>query len=284
MTARVDRITIYCEVCATPRLIVPSQVGRSRYCSKPCAHVGQGRRRRVWNKGLTAATDPTVKVVSDAVSAFYKANPEHRRGVNHHMYGKKHTPESIAKMSAATKKQVVTPGMRRGLEIGRQWCKGLTAKTSPSLARRGKAVSLRLKGSKHPSHSAHMKKFYEKHPEKHPNRLLAQKGHETDIERLMREALGTVGLEFVTQFHIGRFWADFAIPSAHLIIEVDGAYWHDEAHDRQRDAWLTKHGWRVLRFTGKAINRDPTACAEHVRTYLELSGVRCSPTGKEPPP
>jgi len=54
---------------------------------------------------------------------------------------------------------------------------------------------------------------------------------------------------------IGPYFADFACPSARLIIEVDG-HTHDDdeaqARDRERQSWLERLGWTVLRFRDEA--------------------------------
>jgi very-short-patch-repair endonuclease len=95
-----------------------------------------------------------------------------------------------------------------------------------------------------------MVQYYEQNPEKHPNKILSAKGHETGIEREMRKALSALNVPFQPQLRIGRYFVDFAIPSKMIAIEVDGAYWHkDAAKDQRREADITARGWRVLRFS-----------------------------------
>ena len=56
---------------------------------------------------------------------------------------------------------------------------------------------------------------------------------------------------FRRQHTVGPFIADFACIEARLIIELDGDQ-HGRGlaptRDRQRDAYLEAHGWRVMRF------------------------------------
>lgn len=40
------------------------------------------------------------------------------------------------------------------------------------------------------------------------------------------------------------------------------------ASDRRRDAFMRARGWHVLRFTGRAIRRDPLSCAADVRDLM----------------
>lgn len=62
------------------------------------------------------------------------------------------------------------------------------------------------------------------------------------------------GLRFRRQHPIGYYIADFCCPSKKLIIELDGKY-HEtiRQEDKERDDYLQKHGFRVLRFTNDHI-------------------------------
>lgn len=56
------------------------------------------------------------------------------------------------------------------------------------------------------------------------------------------------------QHPVGAFIADFAIPKAQLVVEVDGAIHEVEAvsaRDEGRQAELEALGWTVLRFTAE---------------------------------
>lgn len=85
----------------------------------------------------------------------------------------------------------------------------------------------------------------------------------------------SVSVEFYVcpQQRIGRYTADFVIGSwlrqelrADLIVECDGHEWHEKtkeqaAHDKARDRALQALGYRVYRFTGSEIYRDPVSVA-----------------------
>ena len=60
------------------------------------------------------------------------------------------------------------------------------------------------------------------------------------------------GFKFRRQDVIGYYIADFACPSANLIVEVDGDT-HDEAKDSLRDDKLAEFGFRVLRVTNADV-------------------------------
>lgn len=57
-------------------------------------------------------------------------------------------------------------------------------------------------------------------------------------------------IKFRRQHPIGIYIADFAVVSARLVIEVDGATHSSDAectYDKARETYLRKRGWRVLR-------------------------------------
>ena len=65
------------------------------------------------------------------------------------------------------------------------------------------------------------------------------------------------GLHFRRQQVIDGFIADFYCRAARLIVECDGAvHQHQVEYDRERDAVLSTHNLRVLRFTNDSIKND----------------------------
>ncbi len=73
----------------------------------------------------------------------------------------------------------------------------------------------------------------------------------TDAEKKLWYALRDRRFEnfkFRRQVPIGKYIADFVCQDCKLIVEVDGSQHEGSEHDRERDAWLTSVGYRVLRF------------------------------------
>ena len=65
-----------------------------------------------------------------------------------------------------------------------------------------------------------------------------------------------LGVKLRRQLPIGPFVADFACVEAHLIVELDAEpHGTPERQDRdgERDCWLTRQGWRVLRFPNDVV-------------------------------
>ncbi len=102
------------------------------------------------------------------------------------------------------------------------------------------------------------------------------------LEEAFARLLASAGVEGVA-FHFRPPWfdgvrgvVDAAIPSARLVIELDGRRWHstraDFQRDRDRDRRAAEHGWRVLRFTHGDVMRRPQAVIDSI-----LAALACSP-------
>jgi very-short-patch-repair endonuclease len=69
---------------------------------------------------------------------------------------------------------------------------------------------------------------------------------------LRGSALG--GHKFRRQQRLGSFVADFACQSARLVVEVDGdSHAAQIDYDARRTEYLTREGYRVLRFTNRDV-------------------------------
>lgn len=81
---------------------------------------------------------------------------------------------------------------------------------------------------------------------------------ESPIERRLLRAIWSLNIDPVSQYSFGPYRLDFALPWLKLAIEADGKDFHtlphQIAHDKKRDNYLKRHGWKTLRFTGKQIN------------------------------
>ena len=71
---------------------------------------------------------------------------------------------------------------------------------------------------------------------------------------------------------IGPYAVDFLWPAQRLLVETDDASHRRSStyeSDRDRDAYLEDHGYRVRRFTWRKIEREPAEVARQMRTLLE---------------
>ncbi|MDH2387103.1 endonuclease domain-containing protein [Bradyrhizobium sp. CER78] len=98
--------------------------------------------------------------------------------------------------------------------------------------------------------------------------------HERILWRALRD-LPTDGSHFRRQAPIGPYIVDFFCPAKRLVIELDGGHHNEDktaTHDRERQQWLEKEGYRVIRFWNSVITADLSAVLE--RIYVELYGTR----------
>jgi very-short-patch-repair endonuclease len=97
--------------------------------------------------------------------------------------------------------------------------------------------------------------------------------HPSEAEAALWRLLsgGQLGASFRRQLVLGGAIADFACPSARLVVEVDGAT-HGLASarraDARRDRKLAALGWRVLRVSAAELRSEPHTVVARVREAL----------------
>jgi very-short-patch-repair endonuclease len=67
------------------------------------------------------------------------------------------------------------------------------------------------------------------------------------------------GFKVLRQHPIGPYSADFYVPGARLVIEVDGSahdYGDRPARDTARDLYMKERGYRVLRITARDVMKN----------------------------
>ena len=72
---------------------------------------------------------------------------------------------------------------------------------------------------------------------------------------------------------IGDYIVDFLIPSAKLIIEVDGSQHYEEKTkvlDAERDQWLSLQGYSVARYTNNDIYTNLSGVAEDIMMKIGM--------------
>lgn len=79
------------------------------------------------------------------------------------------------------------------------------------------------------------------------------------LEEKMERALNLTGIKFEREIKFKRFHVDFFIRERKVVIECDGEHWHlnpkNQERDKRKDRLLKKLGYKVLRFSGKIINK-----------------------------
>ncbi|MCM3032819.1 endonuclease domain-containing protein [Niallia sp. MER 6] len=103
---------------------------------------------------------------------------------------------------------------------------------------------------------------------------------ESPIERRLYDALVFNGYDVSTQVHCGSYRIDIALISYRLAIECDGKQWHSspeqKAHDRRKNRYLQKNGWKVLRFSGRQINGQLPKVLTRIKkeTYSSIDDIK----------
>lgn len=103
------------------------------------------------------------------------------------------------------------------------------------------------------------KHLYQLHPEKHPNRRLANnKSRMSYPEALVYEELTKLKIDFEHQKAVLGFFVDFHLIDKKIFLEVDGAYWHDPEKDRVRDNLLQKEypDIKIVRIQAKNVLKN----------------------------
>ena len=88
-------------------------------------------------------------------------------------------------------------------------------------------------------------------------------------QHLRRNAIK--GGRFRRQHPIGPFIADFACAPLRLVIEVDGATHASDReldHDRRRDLFLRRQGWRVVRIRNDDIRTNLDRVLEMIASLV----------------
>jgi len=127
---------------------------------------------------------------------------------------------------------------------------GRTQKEGASLVSKREDIKLLRKNYWTPENrlkqSERKKKLYFEHPEKHPNRKLANNLKLTYPERLAYNYLKEANIDFKIQQRIDVYWADFVIDGK-LVIEIDGKIWHsDIEYEKKRDEIITSNGYTII--------------------------------------
>ena len=77
-------------------------------------------------------------------------------------------------------------------------------------------------------------------------------------------------LKFKRQAPIGPYVVDFVCLEYRLIVEVDGGQHAENLSDRRRDAWLTREGYRVLRFWNNDVLKRTDAVLGEIARAVAL--------------
>lgn len=102
----------------------------------------------------------------------------------------------------------------------------------------------------------------------------ASRRHPTQAESVFWERVRNkrLGQRFRRQHIIGEYIADFVCLPLRLIVEIDGPYHADgeaRAHDEQRTQYLTRLGYKVIRFTNDQVICNTDQVISTLQTIMQ---------------
>lgn len=93
---------------------------------------------------------------------------------------------------------------------------------------------------------------------------------ESGTEQALRLALGETEIPFKQEVPAGRYRIDFLV--GRLAVEVDSEFWHSlpgaAERDQRKDAYLTAHGYHVLRIPEEAVRSNIAAVLTAIKGGL----------------
>jgi len=108
----------------------------------------------------------------------------------------------------------------------------------------------------------------------------------TDAERKLWFALKDrrfAAFKFRRQVPVGPYIADFLCFQARLIVEVDGGQHADSIRDVERDKWLARNEFRVLRFWNNDVLQNLEGVLTSLATELNNTPHPSSRLRETPP-
>jgi len=93
-----------------------------------------------------------------------------------------------------------------------------------------------------------------------------QQGRPSSLEVRVADALRQRGESFFAQMPLGPWTVDFFLPRLGLVLECDGDYWHArpevQKRDRQKDGWMRRNNYPLVRIRESAIRHDVARALE----------------------
>ena len=79
------------------------------------------------------------------------------------------------------------------------------------------------------------------------------------------------GFKFRRQAQIGNYIVDFVCFENKLVIEVDGGQHASKLNDKERERWLKKRGFKVIRFWNNDVLKDIESVLRSVWEEISIS-------------
>jgi very-short-patch-repair endonuclease len=247
-----------CETCSRVFQVEPYQTS-ARFCSRPCQAVGhskemikpQDRRCEFCHKHFVVAPSNVKKYCSREC-----ASKAHGAKVS----GTRPSTVYVSKICS-----VCNSSFSARATLRQTFCSRVCANIS---YQRRITLSCQIC---HKSFTVRAKRANQKYCSR-ACRTIGIGKTESYIEKAFAIALTSIEVSCCSQYSLGPYTIDFAIPEMQIAIECDGDYWHSQPasilRDKRKDRYLLNRGWRVLHFSETEINIDIDRCLSLVMQTL----------------
>ena len=112
------------------------------------------------------------------------------------------------------------------------------------------------------------------------NAKMLRKNMTKEERHLWYDFLKSLPMTFHRQKVIGEYIVDFYCASAKLVIELDGSQHYErvgQEKDKQRDAFLSGLGIRVLRYSNLDVNQSFESVCEDILCRISTSSTASGP-------
>lgn len=159
------------------------------------------------------------------------------------------------------------------------WNKGLTKENNEIMQQIAKHCSETLKGKPGHKHTEETKKKLSEIRKKQiaendgiwwNSRSKCKRSYAEEwTKRLLENEFKRT--DFVEEYHIGKWFLDFAWPAYKLYIEIDGEQheWPErKKNDEEKDRFCLSEGWKGLRIKWKEICNDTQNAIKRIKDFL----------------
>lgn len=104
------------------------------------------------------------------------------------------------------------------------------------------------------------------------------RSHRSPIQIRLYDALKQAGYKVKAEYETCGYQVDLVIKKYRIAIECDGKEFHStpeqKKRDRKKTAVLKKHGWHVIRFSGRQIHHQIQDCVDRVHEMVLMKKKR----------
>lgn len=159
------------------------------------------------------------------------------------------------------------------------WNKGLTKETSVIMQNMAKNISVTMKGREGHKHTEETKRRISEIRKQQiannggiwwSSRSKCKRSYAEEWTKRVLEN-ESVDIEFKEEYHIGKWFLDFAWPDRKIGLEIDGEQheWPERKQmDKEKDAYCASQGWKILRLKWADIVVDKPKAVNKIKEFV----------------